>query len=185
MYVKPLLVTQKELGTETRAVNRNLEAVDNEWSVETELWSIVQIFGLQSDLVLEFETEGTRPCLSQDSARHLGLDEGCYCCGQRTFFSVWVILKSLLSSIVFSDRKNLKGCCVAECCWKPWGLDDNSCQQILIIGTELSTLVDFTRARKRAVPRVSKLGAEEHDTAVRQEAQQLGPILPSQASRTY
>lgn len=101
------------------------------------------------------------------------------------FFSVWVILKSLLSSIVFSDRKNLKGCCVAECCWKPWGLDDNSCQQILIIGTELSTLVDFTRARKRAVPRVSKLGAEEHDTAVRQEAQQPGPILPSQASRTY
>lgn len=70
---------------------------------------------------------------------------------------------------------------MAECCWKPWGLDDNSCQQILIIGTELSTLVDFTRARKRAVPRVSKLGAEEHDRAVRQEAQQPGPILPSQA----
>lgn len=33
----------------------------------------------------------------------------------------------------------------------------------------------------RAVPRVSKPGAEEHNRAVRQKAHQPGPIPPSQA----
>lgn len=63
-------------------------------------------FGTQSDLGLEFETKVTKACLLQDSARHLGLDEGCCCYGQTAYACLKLYYAGTGVSVKFSENKN-------------------------------------------------------------------------------